>query len=130
MKALYAVLLSMTLLVACATAPLPAQQEALASIGIASAIERTGDPSRTAKVVLEIATMPLSVDGVGAAVKARIGYASMPASQQLAIDAILEELDRQFAADLTAADRDATLALWRRAAISAAGRFLETHDAA
>lgn len=121
---LLAVILSTALFAGCATAPLPAQQEALASVGIASAIEKTTDPAKTAALVVEIATMPLSVDGVAATVKAHVNYEKLKPSIQLAIDAILEELDRQFAADLTAADKDATLALWRRAAIAAAERFL------
>ena len=124
MRLLLAIALSTTLFVGCATAPLPAQQEALASVGIASAIERTNDPSKTAALVIEIATMPLSVDGVAATVKAHVRYDKLKPSIQLAIDAILDELDRQFAADLTTADKDATLALWRRAAIAAAERFL------
>jgi len=119
-----AIILAFALTAGCATAPMPAQQESLASIGIASAIERTTDPAKTARLVMDIATMPLSVDGIGAAVKSRIGYAALPASQQLAIDAILEELNRQFADSLTTADKDATLALWRRAATAAALRFL------
>lgn len=124
MRLLLAIALSTTLFVGCATAPLPAQQEALASVGIASAIERTNDPSKTAALVIEIATMPLSVDGVAATVKAHVNYERLKPSIQLAIDAILDELDRQFAADLTTADKDATLALWRRAAIAAAERYL------
>ena len=124
MRLLLAIALSTTLFVGCATAPLPAQQEALASVGIASAIERTNDPAKTAALVIEIATMPLSVDGVANTVKAHVRYDKLKPSIQLAIDAILDELDRQFAADLTAADKDATLALWRRAAIAAAERFL------
>ena len=124
MRLLLAAALSMTLIAGCATAPLPAQQEALASVGIASAIERTNDPSKTAALVIEIATMPLSVDGVASTVKAHVRYDKLKPSIQLAIDAILDELDRQFAADLTAADKDATLALWRRAAIAAAERYL------
>jgi hypothetical protein len=123
MTKLSALVLATALLAGCATVPPPAQQEALVSIGIASAIERTTDPTRTAKLVLEIATMPLSIDGVGPAVKARIGYAQLPASQQLAVDALLDELARQLAAALTVADQDATLNLWRRAAIIAAERF-------
>lgn len=124
MKTLLAVALSMALVTGCATAPLPAQQEALASVGIASAIERTTDPAKTAAVVIEIATMPLSVDGVASTVKAHVRYDKLKPSIQLAIDAILDELDRQFAVALTTADKDATLALWRRAAIAAAERFL------
>ena len=124
MRYLPAIALSTLLFTGCATAPLPAQQEAIASVGIASAIEKTTDPAKTAALVVEIATMPLSVDGVAATVKAHVNYAKLKPSIQLAIDAILEELDRQFAADLTAADKDATLALWRRAAIAAAERFL------
>ena len=124
MKTLLAVVLSVALVAGCATAPLPAQQEALASVGSARAIERTNDPSKTAALVIEIATMPLSVDGVATTVKAHVRSDKLKPSIQLAIDAILDELDRQFAADLTAADKDATLALWRRAAIAAAERYL------
>ena len=124
MKTLFAMLLSAAMLFGCATAPLPAQQEAIASVGIASAIEKTSDPAKTAALVVEIATMPLSVDGVATTVKAHVNYAKLKPSIQLAIDALLEELDRQFATDLTTADKDATLALWRRAAIAAAERFL------
>ena len=123
MKTLATLLLTAGLIAGCATAPLPAQQESLATIGIAAAIEKTAHPAATARVVLEIAALPLSVDGIASEVKAHVGYARLPPSQQLAIDAILQELDRQFAADLTAADKDATLALWRRAAIAAASRF-------
>jgi hypothetical protein len=108
----------------CATTSMPEQQEALAGIGIASAIERTQDPERTARIVLEIATAPLAVDSVSPEIKARIGYTKLPASQQLAVDAVLAELNRQLATALTTADKDATLALWRRAAIAAASRFV------
>lgn len=118
------IVLSVALFTGCATSTQPAQQEALASIGIASAIERTSDPAKTAALVIEIATMPLSVDGVANTVKARVQYDKLSPSLQLAIDAVMDELDRQFAADLTAADKDATLALWRRAAISAASLFV------
>lgn len=124
MRLLLAIALTTLLFSGCATAPLPAQQEALASVGIASAIERTNDPSKTAALVIEIATMPLSVDGVASTVKAHVNYERLKPSIQLAIDALLDELDRQFAADLTTADKDATLALWRRAAIAAAERYL------
>ena len=124
MKTLATLVLTTTLLAGCATAPMPAQQESLATIGIAAAIEKSANPAATAKVVLELSVMPLSVDGLANEVKAHVGYNRLPPSQQLAIDAILQELDRQFAADLTAADKDLTLALWRRAAIAAAERFL------
>lgn len=117
------IILSVSLFTGCATSPQPAQQEAAAAIGIASAIERTSDPAKTAALIIEIATMPMSVDGVANTVKARVRYDKLQPSTQLAIDAVLDELDLQFAADLTAADKDATLDLWRRAAISAARRF-------
>lgn len=123
MKRLLAIFLSAALF-GCATAPMPAQQEAIASVGIASAIERTTDPAKTARLVVEIATMPLTIENVASAVKERVGYYKLTPSIQLAIDAILEELDRQFSVALTTADKDATLALWRRAAIAAAERFL------
>lgn len=123
MKLMLAIVLSAALF-GCATAPMPAQQEAIASVGIASAIERTTDPAKTARLVVEIATMPLTIENVASAVKERVGYYKLTPSIQLAIESILEELDRQFAVALTTADKDATLALWRRAAIAAAERFL------
>lgn len=123
MRQLLAIAMS-AMLFGCATAPMPAQQEALASVGIASAIERTTDPAKTARLVVEIATMPLTIENVASAVKERVGYYKLTPSIQLAIDAILEELDRQFTVALTTADKDATLALWRRAALAAAERFI------
>lgn len=126
---LIVIALTAALIAGCATAPMPAQQEALASIAIAAAIERSSDPAKTAKIVLDIAAMPLSVEAVAPEVKARIGYAKLPASQQLAIDAILADLATQYNQALTTADKDATLALWRRAALAAATRFLEEHHA-
>jgi len=123
MKRLLAIFLSAALF-GCATAPMPAQQKAITSVGIASAIERTTDPAKTARLVVEIATMPLTIENVASAVKERVGYYKLAPSIQLAIDSILEELDRQFTVALTTADKDATLALWRRAAIAAAERFL------
>lgn len=125
MKKLLSVLVLSLSLTACATTPNSSQYESIATIGIAAAIEQAGDPQATAKLVLEIAAMPLTVESLASQVKARIGYATLPVSQQVAIDAILGELDRQFADDLTMADKDATLALWRRAAISAASRFVQ-----
>ena len=127
MRTLSTLLLSLVLLSGCATTttgPNPAQYEALATFGITMAIEKSKDPVATAKLVQEMATAPSLAQGTSGVVKERIGYSKLPPSQQVAVDALLAELDRQVAAALTIEDRNATLELWRRAAGAAASKFL------
>jgi hypothetical protein len=121
MKTLIASLvLSIALIAGCATAPRPAQQELLLSLSIAAVIEKSKDPVAVSKIVLDIASMPLSVESLAAQIKPRIGYDKLTATQRMAVDALLEELDHQIGKRLTAVDKDATLAMWRRAAVKAA----------
>lgn len=115
--------LSIALIAGCATGPRPAQQELLLSLSISAVIEKSKDPVSVSRIVLDIAAMPLSVESLAAQIKPRIGYDKLSPTQQAAVNALLEELDYQIGAKLTAADKDATLALWRRAATNAASRF-------
>ena len=122
MKTMTAVIAVSALLFGC-TATLPVHQEALLSIGIAVAIEEAEDQNATVELVLKIASAPLSVSAFREEVEEITNYPALPPSQQLAIDAILAELDRQVAAGLTPEDRAAALALWQKAAILATSRF-------
>jgi hypothetical protein len=127
MRLLHVAILSLALLSGCATTPTgpnPAQYEALATFGITMAIERSKDPIATAKLVRDLIAMPGIAQGTAGVVRERISYATLTPSQQVAVDALLTELDRQVSAAVTIEDRNATLDLWRRAASAAASKFL------
>ena len=123
MKALIAFVLATALVTGCAATQQPAQQEALVSIAIAVAIEKSKDPAATARIVLQVANADVTADTIPDEVKARIGYNELHVSQQFAVEVVLDELNRQLAAGITAADKDETVAMWRRAAIAAASKF-------